>query len=316
MKLSARDQQIFTAIMSLYCDGEGSAIASSRIVKQKGMSMCSATVRNAMARLEKLGYIYSPHTSAGRIPTKKGYQYWFDEFFSLSEVASFWQPSQDVLIEFSHFISQKYQVCVFTGLPQKISQNVFRVEVLDFDKTHWLILLIDRQGQSQNIKITKPLEANEEIRNQFNAWLNMVFGQQTLAEGLKRMQAMANTAPMFCHGSLAQWTRALAEKLGDEDCIVVGDSYLFKHIKQSEQPLIGSPLLNYVEDKLALKQGISIICGDDLPYKGFEGLFLLSIPYFSQQYYQSRFTILCENSAEIEAMINEFSIFDDIDLND
>jgi len=315
MKLSARDQQIFTAIMSLYCDGEGSAIASSRIVKQKGMSMCSATVRNAMARLEKHGYIYSPHTSAGRIPTKKGYQYWFDEFFSLSEVASFWQPNQDTLIEFSHLISQKYQVCVFAGLPQKISQTVFRVEVLDFDKTDWLILLIDRQGQSQNIKITKPLEANEEIRNQFNTWLNMVFGQQTLAEGLKRMQAMSNTAPMFCHGSLNQWTRALAQKLGEEDCIVVGDSYLFKHIKQSEQPLIGSPLLNYVEEKLALKQGMSIICGDDLPYEGFEGLFLLSIPYFSQQYYQSRFTILCENSSEIEAIINEFAIFDDVALN-
>ncbi|SFC94028.1 HrcA family transcriptional regulator [Pseudoalteromonas denitrificans] len=310
MKLSSRDQQIFTAIMSLYCDGKGCAIASSKIVKQKGMSMCSATVRNAMARLEKLGYLYSPHTSAGRIPTKKGYQYWFDEFFSLKNIAPFWQPTQEALIELSHFISQKYQVCIFAGLGQKISQNVFRVEVLDFDKTHWLVLLIDRQGQSQNIKITKPLEANEDIRNQFNAWLNMVFGQQTLAEGLKRMQAMANTAPMFCHGSLTQWTRALAEKLGDENCIVVGDSYLFNHIKLSEQPLIGAPLLNYVEDKLALKKGISVIYGNDLPYEGFENLILLSLPYFSEQYYQSRFTILCESSAKIEAIINEFATFD------
>ena len=45
-------------------------MASTRIAKQKGMAVCSATVRNAMARLEKEGLLYSPHTSAGRVPTE------------------------------------------------------------------------------------------------------------------------------------------------------------------------------------------------------------------------------------------------------
>ncbi len=308
MKISARDQQILTAIMSLYCDGEGSAVASSRIVKQTDLDVCSATIRNAMVRLEKNGLIYSPHTSAGRIPTKLGFKYWLDEFFTLTNVAPFWQPSQNTLLEFTHYVSQKYKVCVCVGLGQVTSQNVFRVEVLDFDQSNWIILLFDRQGQSQNICITKPLEANETIRNQFNAWLNMVFGQQTLAEGLKRMQAMANTAPMFCHGSLALWTRSLAEKLGPDNSIVVGDSHLFTELKPTELSCIGAPLLNYAEDKLALKKGVSVLFGDELPFEGFENLILISIPYFAEQYYQSRFCIVCKKSAAIEAIINEFSL--------
>ena len=62
MKLNPRDQQIFSAVMSLYCNGEGQPVASTRIAKQKGMAVCSATVRDAMARLEKEGLLYSPQS--------------------------------------------------------------------------------------------------------------------------------------------------------------------------------------------------------------------------------------------------------------
>ncbi|MDP4982374.1 HrcA family transcriptional regulator [Pseudoalteromonas tunicata] len=307
MNLNTRDQQIFSAIMRFYCDGQGVAVPSSRIAKQNGMAVCSATIRNSMARMEKLGLIYSPHTSAGRVPTLAGFKYWFDTFFDLQHVVDFWQPCNDSLIQFTHYISQKYKVCACVGLPQVTSQAIFRVEVLDFDKQNWLILLLDRQGQSHNVVITKPLEANEKIRLAFNGWLNTVFAQQTLAEGLQRMRAMSATAPMFCHGSLAQWTRLLADKLGSENSIVVGDNYLFESLKGSEQPCIGTPLLSFVEDKLAFKRGLSVILGDDMPFHGFEHLLILSAPYFSQGVYQGRFCIICKKTAEIEALINEFT---------
>jgi len=86
MNINPRDQQIFSAVMSLYCNGEGLPVPSTKIAKQKGMAVCSATVRNAMARLEKVGLLYSPHTSAGRVPTNQGFDYWFDEFFPLAEI--------------------------------------------------------------------------------------------------------------------------------------------------------------------------------------------------------------------------------------
>ena len=164
MKLNPRDQQIFSAVMSLYCNGEGLPVASSRIAKQKGMAVCSATVRNAMARLEKEGLLYSPHTSAGRVPTNEGFEYWLSEFFELPQIATYWQPQQAQLVELAHGLSQRYKVCCCVGLPQVSSQLVFRVEVLDFDASNWLILLLDRAGQSHNICITKPEDSSDAVR--------------------------------------------------------------------------------------------------------------------------------------------------------
>lgn len=307
MKLSPRDQHIFNAVMHAYCDGAGQPVASTRLAKQKGMAVCSATVRNAMARLEKQGLLYSPHTSAGRVPTNTGLSYWLEAFFQLPDIANYWQPEQSELVELAHGLSRRYRLCCCVGLPQATTVEVFRVEVLDFDRKHWLILLIDCHGQSHNILILKPLEANDTIRYQFATWLNSVFSQQSLMEGLHRMRAMSNTAPMFCHGSLAQWTRELSNKLGSDNSIVVGENYLYAHSKSEHQYQLGVNFLHYIEDKFAFKNGVSVIAGQDLPFAGFENLLVLSVPYFVNQQYQSRFCIICAKSAEIAAIIQELS---------
>ncbi len=308
MKLNPRYQQIFSAVMSLYCNGEGQPVASTRIAKQKGMAVCSATVRNAMARLEKEGLLYSPHTSAGRVPTNAGFDYWLTEFFSLPEIATYWQPQQAQLVELAHGLSQRYKVCCCVGLPQVSSQLVFRVEVLDFDGSDWLILLIDRAGQSHNICISKPEDASDSVRYQFATWLNTVFSQQTLMEGLYRMQAMANTAPRNCHDSLTQWTRQLSQKLGSDNSIVVGENYLYKQVDCQTSLNIGVSFLNFVEDKLAFRNGLSVLNTEQLPFTDCDELMVISLPYFNNLEYQSRFCVICPKSAQIEAIIQEFEL--------
>lgn len=308
MKLSARDQLIFSAVMDLYCNGEGTPVASSHVVKQKKINICSATVRNAMARMEKSGLLYAPHTSSGRVPTELGFSYWFDEFFQLSDIADYWQPSAQKLTEFSHRLSQQYKLCVLVSLPEAMQQHIHRAEVLDFSSDNWLILLFDREGNSQNIQITKPHEANDALRNQFNAWLNTVFSGHNLAEGLRRMAAMRQSAPMFCHGSLSMWIKALGEKLHVDSSIVIGSHYLFGALTTEQLNQIGAPFLDYVEQKLAMKMGMSVMYHDNLPFDALEDYLLLSVPYFSQEVYQGRLCALCPKSAKIEAIINEISI--------
>lgn len=308
MKLSARDQLIFSAVMDLYCNGEGTPVASSHVVKQKQINICSATVRNAMARMEKSGLLYAPHTSSGRVPTELGFSYWFDEFFQLSDIADYWEPSAQNLTEFSHRLSQQYKLCVLVSLPEAMQQHIYRAEVLDFSFENWLILLFDRDGNSQNIQINKPREANDALRNQFNAWLNTVFAGHNLAEGLRRMVAMRQSAPMFCHGSLGMWIKALAEKLHVDSSIVIGSHYLFGALSSEQLNQIGAPFLDYVEQKLAMKMGMSVMYHDNLPFGVLEDYLLLSVPYFSQEIYQGRLCVLCPKSAKIEAIINEISI--------
>jgi heat-inducible transcriptional repressor len=308
MKLSAREQLVFSAVMDLYCNGMGNPVASSHVAKQNKIDIGSASVRNVMSRLEKSGLLYSPHTSAGRIPTQQGFDYWFDEYFQLTDIAHYWQPSAQALTEFSHQLSQRYQICVLVSLPEAVQQHIYRAEVLDFSVENWLVLLFNKDGQSQNIQITKPLEANDELRNQFNAWLNIVFGGHNLAEGLRRMVAMQQTAPMFCHGSLTMWINALAEQLNVDNSIVIGSHYLYGELATEQINKIGSPFLDFVEHKLAMKMGVSVMHQEMFPFAALEDYLLLSIPYFSQGIYQGRMCLICPKSAKIEAIINEISI--------
>lgn len=307
MNITPRDQLVFSAIMSLYCDGQGTPVASSKLVKHTGMSVCSATVRNAMSRLEKAGLLYSPHTSAGRVPTNDGFRFWFDSFFDLPHLAQYWQPEQNQLVEFAHTISQKYKVCCCVGLPQVSSQTVFRVEILDFDRDAWLVLLIDRSGQSNNICINKPKNNSDTLRYQFATWLNTVFSAQSLMEGLYRMKAMANTAPTECRTLLAEWTRQLAQQLGSDNSIVVGERHLYNQLELNKELQIGVNLLHWIEDKLAFKNGLGVLLPNDLPSDEFRDCIVLSVPYFANHEYQSRFCIIAPKMVALENLITEFN---------
>ncbi|KID38069.1 HrcA family transcriptional regulator [Pseudoalteromonas sp. GCY] len=306
MKLNPRDEQILCAVMRHYCNGEGQPVASSKIAKQDGLAICSATVRNAMARLENQGLLYSPHTSAGRVPTDQGVKFWLQEFFPLADVAVHWQPDQSAIVSFAHLLSQNFQVCCCVGLPQVSSKQMFRVEVLDFDRKNWLVLLLDRAGQSHNICIDKPVDDSDALRYQFAAWMNTVFSQQTLVEGLHRMRAMAHSAPPSCHHILAQWTKQLSQQLGSDNAIVVGERYLYNRLELDREINLGVGFLDQVEDRLAFKDGVSVLLGEELSMLGLHRVVVLSVPYFSKGEYQSRFCVICPADSKIEAILSEF----------
>ena len=78
MKLDDRKKRILQAIIEEYI-GTALPVSSSTLVDNYGMSLSSATIRNEMANLEQNGYIEKPHTSAGRIPSAKGYRFYVDE---------------------------------------------------------------------------------------------------------------------------------------------------------------------------------------------------------------------------------------------
>src|SRR5215212_3358902 len=72
--LSDRQERVLKAIVEDYIR-HVTPVASEALVREHGLGVSSATVRNEMAELEALGYITQPHTSAGRVPSEKGYRY-------------------------------------------------------------------------------------------------------------------------------------------------------------------------------------------------------------------------------------------------
>lgn len=84
MKLDDRKKKILKSIIRNYLE-TGEPVGSRTISKFTDLKLSSATIRNEMADLEELGYIIQPHTSAGRIPTDKGYRLYVDELMEEKE---------------------------------------------------------------------------------------------------------------------------------------------------------------------------------------------------------------------------------------
>ena len=83
-ELDERKRKILKAIIQTYLD-TGEPVGSRTISKYTDLNLSSATIRNEMSDLEELGYILQPHTSAGRIPSDKGYRLYVDELMKEKE---------------------------------------------------------------------------------------------------------------------------------------------------------------------------------------------------------------------------------------
>ncbi|HZG16391.1 MAG TPA: heat-inducible transcriptional repressor HrcA, partial [Candidatus Bathyarchaeia archaeon] len=75
--LTDRQRMILSAIIDNYIQS-AEPVGSRTISKREGVGFSSATIRNEMADLEELGYLEQPHTSAGRVPSTKGYRFYVD----------------------------------------------------------------------------------------------------------------------------------------------------------------------------------------------------------------------------------------------
>src|SRR3990167_9555674 len=82
--LNQRQISILQAVIQDHLT-DGRPVGSSELVKKHGLKVSSATVRNEMGELEQTGYLEQPHTSAGRVPTAKGWRFYLDH--CLSEVS-------------------------------------------------------------------------------------------------------------------------------------------------------------------------------------------------------------------------------------
>src|SRR5438034_6174505 len=85
--LSERERQVLEAVIETYVQTAEPA-GSRTIAKRFGMAVSAATIRNTMSDLEEKGYLYHPHTSAGRIPTDLAYRVYVDSLMRLQDVTA------------------------------------------------------------------------------------------------------------------------------------------------------------------------------------------------------------------------------------
>ena len=84
-EINERAQRLLRVLVARYIQ-DGKPLGSQTLARAVGMEISSATVRNVMAELEQLGFVASPHTSAGRVPTVKAYRYFVDSLLKVQKM--------------------------------------------------------------------------------------------------------------------------------------------------------------------------------------------------------------------------------------
>jgi heat-inducible transcriptional repressor len=157
--LDDRSKSLLKTLVERYI-ADGQPVGSRTLSKASGLELSPATIRNVMADLEELGLIASPHTSAGRIPTARGYRLFVDTMLTArphgmdgmpADAREQLQPDQPqrVIANAAHILSSLSQFVGVVTAPRKA--NVFRhIEFLRLSERRILVILVAPDGDVQN----------------------------------------------------------------------------------------------------------------------------------------------------------------------
>ncbi len=184
MGLSSRKKDILQAVVTDYIK-MAQPVGSRTISRRYQVGLSPATIRNDMADLEEMGYLLQPHTSAGRIPTQKGYRYYVDE---LMETADLEESEKDKIKQVYEFekireIEEiiKYTTNLLSSLtnytslvigPQLKKSAFKKLQIMPFDNQRALLLLVADTGFVKNKVIHYPQTLSSGELNRIVSYLN------------------------------------------------------------------------------------------------------------------------------------------------
>ncbi len=226
--LTERSKQILEAIVEDYIT-TAEPVGSRTVSRRHHLSLSPATVRNVMADLEELGFLASPHTSAGRVPTDKAYRFYVDSLLEVRKVASNEQEEirkrcslagrdpGEVLKETSRMLSSLSHYMGIVVAP-RFTANLFRhIEFIKLGGRRLLVILVSHNGAVQN----KIIETEEELRAadlvRMANYLNHLLRGLSIAQVKEKILDEMKSDKIQYDDLLAQALRLSQETLTDID---------------------------------------------------------------------------------------------------
>jgi len=157
--LDQRAQHLLKTLIERYI-AEGEPVGSRALSKYSGLDLSAATVRNVMADLEDMGFIASPHTSAGRVPTPRGYRFFVDSLLTikpldraeLGQLEENLHPDhpQRMIIQASQLLSDLTRFAGVVVAPRRRSAAFRHIEFLALSEKRILLIIVTPDGDVQN----------------------------------------------------------------------------------------------------------------------------------------------------------------------
>jgi heat-inducible transcriptional repressor len=228
--IKERRANILSIIIHYYIK-TGKPVGSNVLIEKYNVSSSPATVRKLMAGLEEDGYLTHPHTSAGRIPTDKGYRYYVDNLVKIQNFAieeeekirrEYEQKHNEIetlLSETSHILSGLSQYTGFVMTPKMQYDEIRNIELVQISEKELLIVLLTKSGMIKHKRIEACLtyEQMKRLRNFLNEKLRYV----SIAQANKRIVSEVRNFRQTEAEILK-----IAEKIGDAFYNIQDDIYI------------------------------------------------------------------------------------------
>lgn len=301
MQLDERKTKILQAVIRNYLE-TGEPVGSRTISKYTDLNLSSATIRNEMADLEELGYILQPHTSAGRIPSDKGYRFYVDtmmeekerEVVEMKEMLLERQDKVESLLkQVARVLAQNTNYATMISAPQLHHNKVKFVQLSRVDQRQILAVIVVEGNVIKNNILSVAQELSDETLLKLNILLNTHLNGLSIEEiNLGMIAAMKQQAGI--HSDIvSEVIDAVAEAIkADEDLQIYtsGANNIFRYPELADQKK-ASELISTFEEKQLLgglvqealadesSTGIQVYIGSETPVSSMKDCSVVTATY-------------------------------------
>jgi heat-inducible transcriptional repressor len=301
--LTDRAQLLLKALIESYIR-DGQPVGSRTLSRDSGLSLSSATIRNVMADLEALGFVASPHTSAGRVPTDKGYRFFVDTLLKLKPLDSEEVDEierrlvndaangRSLVQTVSQMLSSVTQMAGLVTLPNPNYVALSQLEFIGLSENRALAIMVmnNREVQNRVVQLDR-FYAPEELRRAAN-YLNEAFAGRSLPDVRAMLVEQLKDAQQHMNQIMLDAVQ-VAQKVFDREpnerveYVIAGETNLmgFAELSNIDRLRRLFEAFNEKHDMLRLldsclnAEGIQIFIGQESGYRVLDDISVVTAPY-------------------------------------
>jgi heat-inducible transcriptional repressor len=296
MPLDKRAQTLLKALVERYI-ADGQPVGSRALSKISGLDLSPATIRNIMADLEEMGYVSSPHTSAGRIPTPRGYRIFVDTLLTVQQLdehavdARMRLPAnqpQKIIANAAQMLSSLSQFAGVVQSPRR--ESVFQqIEFLRLSERRILLVIVDPRGDVQNRLLLTEVDYTPSQLVQSANYLNQNYAGQTFdavrARVTGELRQLRDDMGSLMQAAVEAGSEAMADHA--DDMVISGERNLLVSDLSSNMTSLRQ-MFDMFEQKTGLMQlldvsskagGVQIFIGGESKLVPMDEMSVVTAPY-------------------------------------
>jgi heat-inducible transcriptional repressor len=301
MALREREQQLLRTLVRLHIR-EGQPVGSRTLVQESGLPVSPATVRSIMAELEERGFVLTPHTSAGRVPTARAYRFFIDTLVTMQPLAgeeldtlkTQLDPDKtrpELLAAASSLLSRITQQAGLVTVPRGDAGRLRHVEFLPLAGGRVLVILVLDEKEVQNRIIHTEREYSEhELRSAANAVNSRFAGmalEQIREELLGTLRATRDSIDRLMQSAIDLASRALASEDPGQAYVVAGQSHLLgsgsvesmSRLRELFEAFQQQKDILHLMERSSRADGVQIFVGEETGFEPLVDFSLITAPY-------------------------------------